>query len=182
MKENLNRHFLKLEQLKQRTLSFPEELSGTQINYRPESEGWSIGQVLYHMYQVEAFSLQYMKKKVENTTSPESTSLPEKFRVFLLRLFLALPIKFKAPDVVSKNIPDQIDYDSLKASWETTRKDLYNFVDGQPLEMLQHKIFRHPTVGLINIEQTLVFYHAHIRHHWPQLRRLLSKIKRDTVK
>ena len=173
MREDLRRSLEKLERTKRQTLSLVEGLPSSVLNRKPQEGKWSIGQILFHMQQVEAVSLQYMRKKIENTTLVERTSVRENLRSLLLKVSLALPIKFKAPKVVSENIPDTVDYEMLKTSWEIIRIDLDHFVNNLPPEMLQHKIFRHPRVGLINIKQALVFYQSHFDHHLPQIKRLL---------
>ena len=92
----------------------------------------------------------------------------------LLRVLLALPLKFKAPRVVKENIPDTIKLEELSAEWDEIRSHMQSFLSNLDEQMLTKKIFKHPRIGMINIVQTMHFYLAHLEHHIPQIKRQLD--------
>lgn len=179
MTRSLKRSFNTLEGSKANLLTLVSKMTEEELNRKPEPGKWSIGQILYHLLQVEVLSLQYMRKKMDNVTDINNTSVKERLRMVMLRGSLALPLKYKAPKVVSENIPEEINLEGVKVSWTAIRNELYLFIDNLPEDMLRHKIFRHPFIGMINIGQVLSFYQSHFNHHLPQIKRLLSKIKNE---
>ncbi|ELR71026.1 hypothetical protein C900_03156 [Fulvivirga imtechensis AK7] len=179
MKESLKKRFETLEASKANLLSLVSGVSQEELNSPPEPGKWSVGQLLHHLLQVEVLSLQYMRKKGSNLSDNDNTSVRERLRMFMLKTSLALPLKFKAPKVVSENMPEEVDLQDIRESWEAIRSELDLFIANLPDDKLRHKIFRHPFIGMINISQVLSFYQSHFDHHLPQIRRLLSKIKNE---
>lgn len=176
-KKSLRTNFNKLEAIKAELLASLDGIPDKDLNFVPVPGSWSLGQVLYHLWLVESLSLQYMKKKTAGTPAPDNTSLTEGFRMIMMKIALASPVKFKAPRVTSESIPEQVDYDHLAKEWQATRRELASFIDDLSPELIRHRIFRHPRVGMINIIQSMEFFVSHFRHHLPQINNLLSKIK-----
>lgn len=177
MKNKLENKLTRLYESRQKLLSKLEKFTSEQLNHQPDNKEWSIAQVLHHLYLVERLSLNYMTEKSSEIDELSRTGFKERWRSFLLKLALKLPLKFKAPSTVKESIPDRVDIEKLKTDWETTYKEFKTFIAEFPTSAYHAKIFRHPRVGKINIFQTLSFIQDHFDHHLPQINRLLSKSK-----
>ena len=177
MKNKLEYKLSQLIKSQKQLLNQVEGLTPAEINYQPEKDQWSVGQVLYHLYLVERLTLDYMKEKRLEIDSLAKTGLKESWRTFLMKISLKLPIKFKAPTSVKENIPHKIDLEKLSQDWAITHEGYNAFIDEFPANAYHSKIFRHPRIGKINLNQTLSFIQDHFDHHLPQVKNLLSKTK-----
>ncbi|MTI22336.1 DinB family protein [Fulvivirga sp. RKSG066] len=176
MKEKTLQKFDQLQQSKRTLLKELSTLSENELNHSEHSKDWSIAQVCYHLYMIEEFSLNYMKKKTTDIKQLKRSGLKESLKSKLLSFTLALPLKYKAPKMVSEGIPEVVDWASLLQEWESVRQELYDYITSLPDEAFHLNLFRHPVTGLINIQQTLTFYQSHFDHHLPQIRNHLSKL------
>ncbi len=176
MNSKIKLQFNKLEELKTNLLDQLSKLSDQEINFKPEPDQWSLGQVMFHLYLVEQRIVEYISKKSQDADNLEKTGVKEAWRNSLLHLLLKLPLKFKAPKVVVDAMPDSINMKQLANDWELNRNGLEELLNKQQDKHLHLKIFKHPRVGYINMFQTMSFIYAHHQHHLKQINGLLSKI------
>lgn len=163
--------------LKNRFLKKSENLSYEQLNRVPQDNGWSAAQVLFHCNLVETATFDMIRKKRVKSDS----DLKSRFRSAILVVFLRLPfLKFKAPKQVSE-VPTEISYSAIKTSFENSSSDSKELLLEIPEEFEKKYIFKHPSVELLNIHQTLKFLNAHYLHHEKQLDALLWKKHRIAV-
>lgn len=87
-------------------------------------------------------------------------------------VFLKLPLKFKAPKIVS-SVPENISLDSLKSDYDKNTVSFKQLLQNFPNELMGKLIFKHPIVGLLTIEQTVGFLAEHYLHHERQMDKLL---------
>jgi len=177
MKESLLKKFQQLESSKTALLESLNELSDKQVNQPTENGKWSIAQILFHVWLGERYSLQYMQKKIHDVDSLGKSGFKESFKSAMLKVALRLPVKYKAPKSISHDILAEIEWEKFLANWSKTREELYQFLEQMPEKAIPLNIFRHPRIGLININQTLQFYQEHFDHHLPQVKGHLSKFK-----
>jgi hypothetical protein len=177
MNAKINKQFQRLEILKANLLKQAKNIDSDQFNQKPSPTQWSLGQVLHHLYLVEEGSYQYIAKKTKGIDDIEKSGFKEAWRNFLLRLMLVLPIKFKAPRVVSESMPEIVDYEKLVSDWSATRERIGTLLNTLEDSQLKLKLFKHPKAGYLNIIQTIGFVHAHHLHHLKQINGLLSNIQ-----
>lgn len=181
MKESLFKKFQKLQRTKNDLLRRLNDLNYDQLNTPAEKDKWSIAQILYHIHLSETRSLQYMRKKSSNLNELKKASFSESVKTLLLKLMLSLPIKYKAPEVISVEMPAEIDWQQLLLDWGNTRDEIYKFISALPEDALDKKIFRHPAIGLMSIFQAVDFFQSHFNHHLSQVRNHLSKFEAPTA-
>lgn len=173
MSADLTREYQQIEKVKNRFLKKSENLSYEQLNRVPQDKGWSAAQVLYHCNLVETATFDMIRKNLNEERVKSDSDLKSRFRSAILVLFLRLPfLKFKAPKQVSE-VPTEISYSAIKTSFENSSSDSKELLLEIPEEFEKKYIFKHPSVGLLNIHQTLKFLNAHYFHHERQLDALL---------
>lgn len=176
MNQKLERVFGQLEaqrkQLEEQFSSLPD----SDWNFSPQPGKWSMAQVFTHLVTSEKLSVGYMKKKAQGIEQAGTSGLLESVKMIILVISQRLPMmKFKAPKVVVDNTPPAMDRQELFAAWEKSRLELKNFLEGISDAHVRKLIYKHPVAGRLDVRQALVFFGEHIRHHRPQLMRLLHK-------
>lgn len=176
MNQSLKRRFDKLEDQKKVLVDKVQNLDNEQINSKANGDGWTLGQVYYHLYLVEDGTFKYMAEKVKEINIIDNAGLKSSWRSLVLKVSLALPIKYRAPKRVSDSIPDQVDIHKVINDWTQNREKFKLLLNAQEDKYLSKKVFNHPRVGYINFFQTIEFIEAHHQHHFRQINNLLSNI------
>jgi uncharacterized damage-inducible protein DinB len=135
-------------------------------------EKWSQYQLLFHLYHVEQSILDYIQYKYSNGELIQEAGIKAKMRYFTLKLMLLTKLKFKAPKKVSE-MPESIDFISLKKDWNKTQHDFETFLTNFPKELSGIAVFKHPYAGFLSMEQTIAFIVDHAKHHRFQMERLV---------
>lgn len=145
------------------------------LNRTPADGGWSAMQTLHHLILVEENSLAYIHKKLSFNPELPKSGLGAWFKMWLLRITLRSPIKFKAPKSASaERIPEYATFADTRAQWHKIRAEWTAFFENMPIELEDKAVYRHPRVGLINWLQMLDFIQAHFERHRLQVRRAVS--------
>ena len=85
-----------------------------EINFKPNSKKWSIGENMYHLWLTEITTEKYIRKKTSYPDTLVNVSKIAKLRLKLLKLIFFLGLKFKAPKIVVDPIPENVDLQELK--------------------------------------------------------------------
>lgn len=176
MNPGLKKRFDKLQNQKNVLINKVQNLNDEQVNRKVNSDGWTLGQVYYHLYLVEEGTFRYMADKVKEITAIDNVGVKSWWRSILLKFFLAMPWKYKAPRRVSDSIPNEVNITEVLADWTRIREKFHLLLNAQDDQHLSKKIFKHPRIGYINFFQTLEFIEAHHQHHFRQINNLLSNI------
>ena len=158
-----------LQELQNQIQDLPDE----QLNKSPAEGKWSVIQILHHLIDAESGTLAYIKKK---TLAPEKmgkVGIKEKLNAYLLKFYLVIPIKWKAPKVVDK-VPEFVSYSDTRERYHRTRNKWNEFIENVPEDWLDKKIFRHPISGRMDLYDTLDFLHLHALRHFKQIQRLVE--------
>ena len=141
-----------------------KSLSGEKLNLQIKGE-WSINQHLYHTWLAETTTEKYIKTKTKYPDFLVQMSPMAHLKTFVLKLFLNLGFKFKAPLFVS-TFPDKIDLNELNQNWALSRKSFKTLIEELNTKNLSNlAINRHPLLGRINMSLTLNFFELHFEHH-----------------
>jgi len=143
------------------------------LNSHPDGK-WSIAQIISHLIASERTSVNYLNKKILGINQAPSTGIVEAVKMIIFIISQRLPLKYKAPKVIAEKTEQFDTVEKLNAEWKKTRAELAAVLERFQDDQLQRKIFRHPVVGLINIQQALRFLSEHTRHHTPQVKNLLK--------
>ena len=142
----------------------------------PAPGKWSPLQVMQHLMKVEDLSHRYLEKKLSFNPVLKTAGLGADFRAVLLKVYLALPFKFKAPPVVGEEVFESgVSLPGLAERWQARRRELRMFLDGLPDEVLDKEAYRHPFAGRLSILGMVDFFDRHFRRHREQIRKALKE-------
>jgi len=174
MPTTLQRKFDRLSHSKIELLKRLENQSQEILNRQVVPGRWSSIQVVKHLINVETSVVRYVNKKRLAIETLENTGLSEDFKVFITCIWLRLPTKIKAPEVVAQNLEGSFTLESLLLEWQESSLALEEMVSSIEKQHYRKKLFKHPLIGRINIVQTFSFLQAHFDHHLPQIARQLK--------
>jgi hypothetical protein len=150
-------------------------LSDQRFNAHPSPGKWSISQIVTHIITSERLTLLYMKKKSLGVDQLDDSGWLESLKMILLRVSQRLPfLAFKAPRVVVEHTPEPLSYEEAVKKWNTVRTAMKEFLEGIDEKHVRKKIYKHPIAGRLDAAQALEFCGEHIRHHLPQIQRLMK--------
>ncbi len=150
--------------------------SNQEINYKPSSKKWSIGENMYHLWLTEITTEKYIRKKTSYPDTLVNVRKIARLRLKLLKLIFFLGLKFKAPKIVVDPIPENIDIQELKNKWSKSRSSFEILINNLDNDVLKKGILRHPIAGRINMDMTLNFLLSHFIHHKKIIHKLEKKI------
>jgi len=160
------------EQERLELLKEVSKLPAERLFYRRGTK-WSISQILIHLLTAEKLSLQYMKKKSLGIDSADNAGWWEAAKYFMLKISQRLPLRYKAPPYLSENMPEAFSFHDLSDQWDQHRKELIQFLHSIDEKNINKKIYKHPVAGRLSASQAVSFFRDHIKHHLPQIKRLL---------
>jgi hypothetical protein len=136
---------------------------------------WSVAQVISHLITSERLSLIYMRKKALGIEGFKDSGFRQAAVFVLLKISQRIPFRYKAPKAVVENTPDGISKEEAFAQWDKARQDLNNFLNSIADQHSRRLIFKHPVAGMLDVRQSVAFMYEHVRHHLPQIKRLLNR-------
>lgn len=164
MNPKLEDKYLRLEQSRNRLLDELAGLDDSQLNSSPEAGKWSINQHVAHLVLVEELTLSYVQHKLQKPEELQEASFGNAFKSALLKLALISGKKFKAPAPTAA-VPDKANLQELRQRWDTARFTMEDVLTDLPTHLLDKCLFKHPYVGPLSINQTLIFLQDHFDHH-----------------
>lgn len=165
--------FQKIEANRLSLLDKMSKFSDEKLNKKPAPESWSAIQTAYHLLSAETSTLGYLEKKVQSKDSIPMSGFKSIYRSTLLKLFLFLPFKFKAPKMV-ENVPDFKPFKELKQEWDAKRQALAVLLETLTDKDIKRELFKHPLAGKMNILQMLEFINDHLLRHVKQIDKCLG--------
>lgn len=173
MNTEVKNAFQRIEANRLALLDKMSTFSDEKLNQKPAPESWSAMQTAYHLVMAETSTLSYLEKKIQAKDSVKAAGIKSVFRSALLKLFLFLPFKVKAPKIV-ENVPDFKPFTALKQDWDKTRKNLESLLETLTDKDVKRELFKHPLAGKMNILQMLEFINDHLVRHIKQIDRCLA--------
>ncbi|MCB0568206.1 MAG: DinB family protein [Phaeodactylibacter sp.] len=147
------------------------------LNRRPADGGWSVMQVMHHLMLAEEGSLRYVKKKLSFDPKLQDAGMQSWVRQFLLRFYLGLPLKFKAPKGVGDDVlPERSDFREAAQRWKASRKDMQDYLAGLPEGLYSKSVYRHPFAGRMSLEGMARFFDGHFERHRKQIERVVAEV------
>ncbi len=166
---------LRFEQLQNSKRHFEEVISAAAHNPHAAAEGeWSIAQVVEHLLASEKGTLGYMKKKSSGGWDVlEDEAEQHRVNSAAINARLESNERYKAPDVLPEPT-NTLALDALLNTWNELRNEMDAFLEGVEPRHLHKLVFRQPAAGMLTVLQALEFMDAHLRHHIPQLERIMQ--------
>lgn len=174
MTPSLTQHLQKMDRDLQELLDQLAPLGHDTLNRKPADGGWSALQVMHHLILAETGSLNYVKKKLSFNPNLQNAGLGGGFRQFILRFYLGLPFKFKAPKGVGDDVlPQESDFQETARKWQENRKDLQDYLSSLPDAYFDKDIYKHPFAGRMSLEGMVRFFDSHFERHRKQIERVV---------
>lgn len=171
MNEELIARIDDLEDLRKEIVSQYDSYTTDQLTFKPDPGHWNLLQVLDHIVTSEKMSAIYIKRQLNGKKYPPPPGRKSKYRYALLKLALKLPFRYKAPSIVDSTGKTP-DLHTLQDNWKTIRGEIRSIVENTDEELLELGVYKHPSAGLLDMEQALDFLDMHIRHHQKQMERI----------
>ncbi len=170
----LEKQFNRLETQRKEIQNKLGKLTHAQLNFKPAEKEWSLLQVINHLIYAETNTVKYLNKKIQGLDSVKKSNLLAKLRLFILKLALRLPVKYKAPKAALPVQEEVYILENLITQWDEIRNQFKKILDGFDSKTSQKLLFKHPIAGRFDISQTLNFIAEHIEHHQPQIERIMK--------
>jgi uncharacterized damage-inducible protein DinB len=136
---------------------------------------WSVLQILTHLYISEKMSLHYIKKKSLGINQVGNAGGWQNLKMIILKISQRIPFRYKAPRAVVQNTPEAMPLDVLLAHWDMLRLELKSMLENLPDKHVHKLVYKHPVAGRLSLLQAMEFFQEHVRHHKPQIDKILKK-------
>jgi hypothetical protein len=173
MQVKLQNLFSQLENDKQELIALLKQQDKQKMNTAPDGK-WTITQIVAHIIAVEKFSGMYINKKMLGMKDAQNTGIGAELMMSALKISQQLPLQFKAPKYLVDNTPVYADFGSMIANWDKTRSELKAILEKFDDTQIKKIVYKHFLAGRLNIQQALIFFREHFKHHRPQIDRLMN--------
>lgn len=164
-----------LEEERGGLLSLLQVRTDEELNHKPGPGKWSAIQVMHHLIISEELSLGYVRKKLSFQPDLKKAGFTEGIRRLVLRVYLGLPFKFKAPKGVNDEaLPSHVPFEDTVRRWDAIRSELAGFMEGVAPGLADKELYKHPLAGRLTLQGMLEFYLTHFRRHREQIIRTLD--------
>ena len=161
---------------KERVALFENLSNLTQAQLSYSKKGWSINEILYHVWLAEESSQKYIRTKTKYPETLLKVKSSVYLKMFLVTTFLSLGFKVKGPQI-TQMFPEKIDLKNLNTNWAISRQSFDSLITELKEKKIHDKaVFKHPLIGRINIKLTLAFYKFHFKHHQKQINALKKQL------
>lgn len=168
-KQQLLDEFQKMESEREAILSEMSSYSVDVLTKKPDSESWSVAEIIMHLVVAEGGALAYMRKKLEFGGHAKS-SLGAALKQRLLNLAISVPVKYKAPKVASIKEGENPTFEEASTKWNELRSELLKEYEAMDDNLVSHELFKHPAAGKLNVLQSVRFMRQHMNRHIKQMR------------
>lgn len=147
------------------------------LNTQPGPGKWSALQTMHHLLLAEGYAQRYVAKKLSFNPKLKKAGLTDRWRTFLLQLYLSSPFKYKAPAAVDgENLPTDTSLAETKDLWLQQRRELTVQLEGYPPEIFSRSLYKHPFAGRMTLDGMLIFFQTHFDRHRKQIERTLQTV------
>ncbi|MCC5914223.1 MAG: DinB family protein [Balneolaceae bacterium] len=171
MKKKSLTAFNQIEAQRSGIVSLYESLSPEQLKFKPAADHWNLLQVMKHLIIAEEKTLQYIRRKLEHHEKVRKAGFGATIRNLMLKVALALPLKFRAPAVAEVK-EEHPDLSEMINEWNGIRKEFGEIIRQNSDEILSKELYLHPRAGKLSVIQALQFTQTHISHHQKQMKRI----------
>ncbi|UPW81251.1 DinB family protein [Lysinibacillus sp. Ag94] len=145
-------------------------LSDSQFNAKPDANCWSIAQVCHHLSLTEESFIKVIAwgLKQENSQQTERKNV---------HLILDRTTKVPAPDFLEPT-KDFLTVQQIMTLLDDSRKKFTTFLDTiEDPSLLTEKIFKHPFLGELALDQWIELVYIHEQRHIEQIKEIKALIK-----
>jgi hypothetical protein len=178
----MKRVLKRLDKVHQKLVAAVAPLDESVFMRPPADGGWSVAQILQHLYLVEERVIKDLEKALSRP--PRKVSFVRRFvptSIVSSRL-----LRVKAPQAVNPEanagpadvtaIPGK---DEAVANYNRARNDLKNLCTTHGNDRFRQIVFKHPFLGEIGGVAAVSFVGYHEQRHYKQIREVLGKLARN---
>jgi len=159
------------EEAREEFLDTFHQLADDQKSVKPSPEKWSAVQIVEHLSKVDGFALRAVKKAATRSNLSKPGIINELLTRFACA-YLRSPLKLKVPtDKIAPS--NSANVDEVLSEWQSILQELRSEALNLPPEKQDAAMFKHPLIGMINLDQTFRFLTEHLRNHHRQLQKLI---------
>lgn len=175
MKAEFEQRYKELEQKREQLFKDLKAYSDETINRLPDSNSWSVAEVIGHLMSAERATLSYLKKKTLDTSRSKNAGLSNKLKYNLLKMLFSVPLKFKAPKVTTPIAKYSLLLE-MDIEWAAIRRDTNAIIAKLDEKDFKKELWLHPVSGKMNLLQMVNFTHIHFDRHKKQIEKTLKAI------
>lgn len=157
-----------LEQTRERMLRTTTSLSPDQWRYKPESDCWSVAEIVEHVAFVESRILGGIERALQKEPTLSKPFMEDD--AFVQRI-VGRADRMKAPDQVAPS--GRWPLDQLIPEFEAARKRTIEFAETTEASLRQH-CFAHPFFGPLDCYQWLLLIPSHAERHRRQAEEMIN--------
>jgi len=148
-------------------------VSAEKFNRKTSDTQWSIAQIVEHIYLAESQTLAAILWRMKNKNTFLGVSALAYFKVYYTELMFKLPFKMKSPPIVFPQ-NEYLEKTALMQKWADLRSEWSNFIYTFPSKFNGRVVYKHPILGYLSLNLTLIFMYRHLLRHKLQLKNLVS--------
>jgi uncharacterized damage-inducible protein DinB len=167
MLPNLQQRFDALEESRRALFDDLRATTSEQLTFRPPDGGWCLLQAAEHMRMVDEAVIRQLAK---NETLARKRTLKDRFGHLLVRVWLTLGLKAKAPGRMQPPVESSLE--QIEEQWNAQRRDLKEYLETVTEADLERLATRHPVAGPVTLNHSIDFLTDHFGHHLRQIRRI----------
>lgn len=152
-----------------------QNVSDEKLNQKPNDKAWSIATVIRHLMMAEEKSLNYLLKKLQDTSQSQNTGWKNAWRFVQVKAVFFFNIKFKAPELVNPEETFNTQAE-LNDEWTALRSQLKSALEKISEEDSKKELWKHALAGKMNPNQMLDFFALHFSRHRGQIDRTVNAV------
>lgn len=144
-----------------------EEISTTQVSFKPDANRWSILEVMEHIAVVEMGIFSIIQGALNKPTDPSRRGEIKVSAEQIVRILTNRTGKVQAPEQVKPTgrFPNAM---VAREAFRRQHEQIMAFVQSSNAD-LHNRYWKHPATGVIDLYQTLVLIAAHTQRHLLQI-------------
>lgn len=147
------------------------------LNLKPDEKSWSVLEILQHLMHAESGSIKYVQKKLSYNPVLKKAGFQAKFRAFVFLTAFKMPIKFKAPAIVSDDkFSSNANLESVTKDWLLKRKKMRRYLESLPNDIFDKVVYKHAAAGKITLNAMIEFFDIHFQRHLKQIDNTLRAV------
>lgn len=154
-----------LNETREEVLASINGLSDDELNKAPDTDSWSIAQVLHHLQQIESYFLSLMDAAIQSPS--------EEVKEKNLSYVTDRSKKAKSPIDPSSEFKTK---EELISRLNHSREKVVSLLGNTNPDILAEKPLSHPVFGKLSVKQTLEFIANHEKRHLEQIEEIKQSL------
>lgn len=168
----MKRSLKRLDAVHQKLMDTILPLDFEVFSRRPAENEWSVGEIVQHLYLVEA----RVVKDLERALAQDPRRISFLKKLIPTSIVASRLVRVKAPKAVNPlEVPEK---ERAIENYNHARQSLKELCASHGHDRFKELVFRHPFLGDINGPATVAFVGYHEQRHLKQIREVLNKLRK----